>query len=102
MDMGAVAAAAIIHKEKEIVASFRAAKAVSPSAAKTPATLGVHEGIALNRLRARAVLREAGDGRLYLDEPSWEALRLLRRRLALVMLMLVVALGVVAYLAARK
>ena len=100
--MGAVAAAAIIHKEKEIVAIYRDAKALTPAAARTPATLGVHEGIALKRLRARAVLREAEEGRLYLDEPSWEALRALRQRLALVMLCLVVVLGFAAYFATRK
>jgi hypothetical protein len=100
--MGAVAAAAVIHKEKEIVAILRAARALTPAAAKTPATLGLHEGVAFRRLRARAVLRDAGDGRLYLDEPSWEALRAIRHRLALVLLGLALALGLVAYLGSRR
>jgi hypothetical protein len=100
--MGSAAAAAIIRREKEIVAIFRSARATAPDAATTTAALGVHEGLAFRRLRARAVLREAEGGRLYLDEPSWEALCALRLRLVVVMLTLVVALGFVAYLAARK
>lgn len=100
--MGAVAAAAIIHKEKEIVANFRAANALTPAAARTPASLGVHEGFAFRRLREHAVLREAEGGRLYLDEPSWQALRAIRRRMAMVMMTLVVVLGGVFFLVSRR
>jgi hypothetical protein len=93
--MGATAAAVIIHKEKEIVAAFRGAGATSPNHATTSAALGLHEGLAFAKLRRRAVLREAGAGRLYLDEPSWEALRATRRRMALTLLAiaLLVCLG---------
>jgi hypothetical protein len=100
--MGAVAAAAIIHKEKEIVANFRAANALTPAAARTPASLGVPEGLAFRRLRGHAVLREAEGGRLYLDEPSWQALRAIRRRMAMVMMTLVVVLGGVFFLVSRR
>ncbi len=99
--MGATAAAVIVHKEKEIVAIFRDAAALTPASAKTPVMLGVHEGIAFRRLRGRAVLREAGQGRLYLDEPSWEALSAMRQRLAIMMISLVVVLGLFAFLASR-
>lgn len=100
--MGAVAAAAIVHKEKEIVEVFRAAGALAPGTAKTPAVLGVHEGVAFRRLRGRAVLREAGEGRLYLDEPSWEALSAMRHRLAILMISLAVVTGLVVYLTSRS
>jgi hypothetical protein len=53
-------------------------------------------------LRARAVLREAQDGGLYLDEPSWEALSTLRRRLAVVLLAIVVIFGLGFYFASAK
>lgn len=100
--MGAVAAAAIIHKEKEIVANFRAANALTPAAARTPGSLGVNEGLAFRRLREHAVLREAEGGRLYLDEPSWQALRFIRRRIAMVLITIVVFFGVVTFLVARR
>jgi len=96
--MGAIAAAALLHKEREIVASFRAAGATSAANGKTSSALGIQEGVAFERLRRRAVLRDATNGGLYLDEPSWEALRVLRRRLALILLGLALAVGVAALL----
>ena len=95
--MGAVAAAAIIRNEKEIVALFRAAGATVPDRATTTAAPGVHEGLAYRKLRRRAVLREVGSGRFYLDEPSWAALRVLRRRLAGTILALVLLGGIIAF-----
>lgn len=99
--MGASAAAAvIIAKEKHIVAAFREAGATSLGKAVAPATLGVHERLAFSKLRQHAVLREAGPGLFYLDEPSWEALRRFRRRLAIVVA--VFAVIAVAALLARR
>jgi hypothetical protein len=95
--VGAVAVAAVIRQEKKIVEAFRAAGALSASTAKSPGVLGVHQGLGLRRLRSHAVLREGRDGGLYLDEPAWEALRDLRRRMALVMIGIVVMLGAMAY-----
>jgi hypothetical protein len=85
-------------KEKHIVAAFRGAGATSPPAAMTPASLGVQEHLAFAKLRRRAVLREAGAGRYYLDEPSWAALRSTRRRTALVLGLLVLAAAVAGWL----
>jgi hypothetical protein len=62
----------------------------------------VPEGLAFRRLREHAVLREAEGGRLYLDEPSWQALRAIRRRMAMVMMTLVVVLGGVFFLVSRR
>jgi hypothetical protein len=81
--MGASAVAAIIiKKEKHIVVAFRGAGATSAPAAVSPDALGVHQRLAFRKLRSHAVLREAGSGLFYLDEPSWEALQRFRRRLA--------------------
>jgi hypothetical protein len=85
-------------KEKHIVAAFRGAGATSPPTAMTPAALGVHERLAFTKLRRRAVLREATTGLYYLDEPSWEALRSTRRRMALVLGLLVLVAAVAGWL----
>ena len=89
------AAAVIVEREKDIVAAFRGAHAVSPAEAVTPGALGVAERIAFNRLRRRAILREAESGRFYLDEPAWEALRAMRRRLALVFAVALIVLALI-------
>ena len=97
--MGASAAAAVmLLKEKHIVSAFRQAGATSPAAANTPAAIGVDERIAFQKLRRRAVLREAGPGRFYLDELNWEALRRMRRRMALLIGLPVLAVALVQLL----
>ena len=88
--MGAVAAAVIVHKEKEVVTAFRAAGANSAEGAKALAFLGLHQGIAVSRLISRAVLRQAAPGTYYLDELSWEALRRSRQRIATLVIVLAV------------
>jgi len=95
--MGASGAAVvIIIKEKRIVEAFRRAGATSPGAAVNPDTLGVHRRIAFRKLKAGAALREAGPGLFYLDEPSWEAMRSFRRRVALVIGFFVLLMAVIA------
>ena len=86
----------LVAKERRIVDAFRRAGAVDPRAAVIPSTIGVAERFAFRKLRQHAVLREAGPGAFYLDEPSWEALRSMRRRLAL-MLMLLMLVAAVAF-----
>lgn len=97
--MGASVAAIIIRKEKDLVAHFQNAGATAAGAAKSPDELGVHERLAWGRLVNRAVIREAEPGRYYLDVPSWEALRYTRRRIALALGILMVALFAVALMA---
>jgi len=100
--MGAsVAAAVIIRKERELVEHFAAAGAVSPSSAKSPGDLGVHQRFAWIRLVDRGVIREAAPGRYYFDEPTWVALRQRRRRLALMMMVFVVVLAGALLIATR-
>ena len=86
-----VAAVVIQRKEREIVNRFRGAGATSATRARDPEELGVDHHLAFRRLTDRAVLRDAGDGKYYLDELSWDAMRRLRRRIALVMILIAVA-----------
>jgi len=94
--MAAAAAAVIVRKEREIVNIFRGAGALSAERARDPEELGVKQHLAFARLVRRAVLREAGDGRFYLDEMSWNALRNTRRRVAIIMIVVAAAVVVVA------
>jgi hypothetical protein len=93
--MGAVAAAGIMRRERLIVDAYRDAGAISPERARTPDELLIHAGFAFRRLIDHAVLRDVGDGRYFLDEPSWKALRGIRRRLAFVVALvaLIIASG---------
>src|SRR5689334_6862381 len=86
--MGA-AAAVLLAKERHIVTAFERAGAVTPDRARAPGELGVDEQrLAWRRLRDRAIVREAGDGRYYLDVEVWQANRRLRRRMAIVFLVI--------------
>ena len=85
-------AAVILHKEKIAIQAFRRAGAVSPDRAVSLAEVGASEGLAFHRLRARAVLRETAPGRYYLDEPTWTAMRRLRKRVLIVALAVVLGL----------
>jgi hypothetical protein len=100
--MGAAAAIAIMRRrEREVVDDFRAAGAISPGTAQSYNALGLGESTALRRLHDRAVIRESAPGVWYLDEEVWTAVRRTRRRLATVMLVIVllmllgVTLGVI-------
>ena len=89
--MGAAAAVAIMRRrEREVVDDFRAAGAVSPASAQSYNAIGLGESSALRRLHDRAVIRESAPGLWYLDEEVWTAVQRTRRRVAVVMLVLVV------------
>lgn len=91
--MGA-AVAVIVRKQREIAEVFEGARATSSELARFPDELGIDESHIFRGLVRRAVLRPAGDGRYYLDEPSWVAMNDRRRRVAAVLLVLVLALGI--------
>jgi len=98
-----VVAAALIRREKDAVAVFRAAGAVSPETARPPESLGVTSDMTIRRLERRAVLRPGRQpGTLYLDEPSWAAATWTRRRLAAVLLVLVFLGAVLAFITTRQ
>ena len=92
--MGAVVAVAgMMKKQKDLVARFREARAISAATAQSLAALRIDEGLAFRRLRAHTVIREPAPGTFYLDEPSWLALGHVRRRLATVILLVVFAMA---------
>ena len=97
--MGASAAAAIIIKrEKDLVEHFRRAGATTPQTAQSPDALGVDDDNMIWRLLVKgAVIRAGADGAYYLDEPSWEAMGLRRRRLAVAIGVTFLILGVITY-----
>lgn len=101
--MGA-AVAVLIAKERHIVAAFERAGAVTPERSQTPEEIGVDDQrLAWRRLREREILRDAGEGRYYVDLGVWEATRRLRRRMALVLLaMILLAALVPALLTVRR
>ena len=91
--MGAAAAVAIMRRrEQEVVEDFRAAGAISPATAQSYNAIGLGESMALRRLHDRAVIRESAPGLWYLEEEVWTAVRRTRRRVALVMVVVVLML----------
>ena len=80
----------MLIKERQIVEAFMRAGATSASSAVHPGDIGVDlTSIGGRRLAGRAIIREAGEGRCYLDLPAWEALRRHRRRVLSVILLLI-------------
>ena len=80
----------ILMKERLVVDAFMRAGATSAATAVHPDDLSVDVGgVGGRRLVQRAILREAGDGRYYLDPLGWEALRRHRRRVLFVILLLI-------------
>jgi hypothetical protein len=88
--------AIIVLKEREIVARFRREKAVTAESARPLATVRVDDNIAVRSLRKRNILRDAGAGRLYLDEAAWDAFVASRRRWAMTVLGTVVVIAALA------
>jgi hypothetical protein len=85
-----------------VVDDFRAAGATSPATSQSYTAVGIGESMALKRLHDRAVIREAAPGIYYLDEEVWTAVRRIRRRIAMVMLAIVILLFVGAALGMFK
>ena len=94
------AAAIVIRREKDAVAAYRSAGATTPGRAHRPEGLGVTNAMAIRRLTSRAVLRPGTEpGTLYLDEPSWTALRSMRRRMAVVLVIVGCAFALASWYA---
>ena len=91
--MGAAVTVMLI-KERHMVEAFMRAGATSASTALPPGDIAVDLGsVSGRRLVRGAIIREAGDGRYYLDLPGWEALRRRRRRVLFVILLLIALLA---------
>jgi len=98
----AAAVVIILRKQREIVEVFQGAGATSAATARYPSDLGIEEDRIFRGLIDRAILRDGGAGRYYLDEPSWTAHNTMRRRRSVIVLAIVIgiltfmiALGVV-------
>ena len=100
--MATAAAAVIIAKEKDLIAHFRRAGALGPATAKSLADLGVDTRLAWSILERRAIIREAGEGLYYLDEPAWVAHQQRRRRIAITVLVIALALLAVSTFVAMQ
>ena len=85
--MGAAAAVAVMKmKEREVRDAFRDARALNPATAMSLDAIGIGETSAVIRLKRRAVIREAAPGLFYFDEDVWQAVRAMRRRMAILLL----------------
>ena len=94
--------AIILAKERRLVARLRAAGAVSRDRAQTLEQLGVSRGVALRRLRERAVVRQGAPEHFYLDEESWTAVRRQRRRAASVIVAIARAIALALLFGTRR
>ena len=93
--MGA-AVTIMLLKERQVVDAFLRAGATSAATAVHPGDLSVDVGgVGGRRLVKRAILRQAGDGRYYLDPLGWEALRRHRRRVLFAILLLIALVALV-------
>ncbi len=94
-------AVVVLHKERRVARRFQEAGATSVDRARTLEQVGVQRGVVLRRLRERGVIREGAPEHYYLDETAWTELGRVRRRTALVVLVVVVALILTGLLFAR-
>ncbi|HUQ48147.1 MAG TPA: hypothetical protein VM053_07895 [Gemmatimonadaceae bacterium] len=100
--MGAAAAIAVMRmKEREVREDFLRAGATMPINAMSLADVGIGESMAVRRLIKRAVIREASPGMFYFDEEVWLSVRAMRRRMAMVMLVILIAFAILATFGVR-
>jgi hypothetical protein len=83
--MGAVIIAIAMRKERQTAEAFQRAGATSVERARALDEIGIApHGIGWRRLTERAIVREAGSGKYYLDLPSWAAARRMRHKRSLI------------------
>ena len=93
--MGAAVAAAAIHrKEREVREDFQAAGATQPISACSLADLRLDESMTLRRLMNRSIVREASPGLFYWDEDVYRSVRAMRRRMAFLLMTVVLIVGI--------
>lgn len=92
--LGAAAAIAIMRrKERDVRDVFVSRGVTSPAAATSLDDLGLDESFALKRLKRHAVVRESAPGLFYFDEGVWAAMGSVRRRIALLLVIVVIMVG---------
>jgi hypothetical protein len=82
----------LARRQRAIVRRFEEAGATGPAVAMRPEELGLQPGAAWYQLVGHAVLRCPGEGRYYLDLPSWLHLRHRRRGTAVAVSALILVL----------
>jgi CubicO group peptidase (beta-lactamase class C family) len=92
----------ILAKERRMVGRFVAAGAISREQARSLDEIGVARGTVLRRLRERAVVRQAGHDKYYVDIESWGAVRRMRRRAASVIAAIALAIIFAIVFGARR
>ena len=94
--MGAVIAAIVARKQREVLEQFTDSGATSAAAAQFPSDIGLDASDRFFRMLERdSVLRDVGDGRYYFDADAYERLRRSRIRLVLVIIAALVIAGVI-------
>jgi hypothetical protein len=95
--LGAAAAIAVMRrKERDVRDVFVSRGVTSPAAATSLDDLGLDEhGFALKRLKRHAVVRESAPGLFSFEEGVWEAMGSVRRRIAFLLLGVLILMGLV-------
>lgn len=89
--MGAAAAVAVMRmKEREVRDDFLRAGATMPINAMSLDDIGIGESMAVKRLMKRTIIRESQPGLFYFDEEVWLSVRAMRKRMAMVMLVVII------------
>ena len=96
--VAAVAAAAAVRAEQDLLERFRVSDATAPDRAQTLNTMGLEGSRVLDRFQAAGVICEvpASGGRYYLDEVAYAAYWRRRRSPRLAMLVMVIGLAAIA------
>jgi hypothetical protein len=77
------------RQEREVRDDFLRAGATMPVNAMSLGDIGIGESMAVKRLMRRSILREASPGLFYFDEEVYLSVRAMRRRMAVIMLVVV-------------
>jgi hypothetical protein len=93
---GAVAVAIIRRREDEVREDFHRAGALQPATARSLSDVGLDENFIVRRMMKRAVIRESNPGLFYFDEDVWQAVRSMRRRMVVILLIVVALVGLLS------
>lgn len=94
MGGGAAVVLVVARKERDLIDHFRRVRALSPETAATSASIGVEERHAWHRLARRGIIHQAPNSGWYLDEDALVSLGQTRRKRALAIIAVVLALFV--------